>query len=69
MVYFGCCVFWGNVEVGRDVMVLELWEVYYVVVLSYGVEDYWVLEIFGEELLGVCFVWVFVGWYNGFFEN
>ncbi|KAM9209229.1 NADPH:adrenodoxin oxidoreductase, mitochondrial [Dugong dugon] len=63
------CAFWGNVVVGRDVMVPELREAYHAVVLSYGAEDHHALGIPGEELPGVLSARAFVGWYNGLPEN
>lgn len=57
--------FYGNVEVGRDVMVEELLAAYDAVVIAAGSpNDRW-LGIPGEHLQGVYGSSVFVGWYNG----
>ncbi|KAM4761583.1 NADPH:adrenodoxin oxidoreductase, mitochondrial isoform 3-T3 [Cyanocitta cristata] len=63
------CAYYGNVTVGRDVMVPELQQAYHAVVLSYGAEDSRVLGIPGENLPGVYSARAFVGWYNGLPEN
>ncbi|XP_053938975.1 NADPH:adrenodoxin oxidoreductase, mitochondrial isoform X2 [Cuculus canorus] len=63
------CAYYGNVTVGRDVMVAELQQAYHAVVLSYGAEDNRVLGIPGENLSGVYSARAFVGWYNGLPEN
>ncbi|KFP83906.1 hypothetical protein N311_08079, partial [Apaloderma vittatum] len=63
------CAYYGNVTVGRDVMVAELRQAYHAVVLSYGAEDNRVLGIPGENLSGVYSARAFVGWYNGLPEN
>uniref|UniRef100_UPI00358E1AB2 NADPH:adrenodoxin oxidoreductase, mitochondrial n=1 Tax=Myxine glutinosa TaxID=7769 RepID=UPI00358E1AB2 len=61
--------FYGNVMVGRDVMVSDLQEAYDAVVLSYGAEDDQLLRIPGEQLPGVYSARAIVGWYNGLPEN
>jgi adrenodoxin-NADP+ reductase len=58
--------FFGNVNVGRDVSLKELRELYDVVVLAYGCESDRKLGIAGEETLnGVLSAREFVAWYNG----
>jgi ferredoxin--NADP+ reductase len=56
--------FFGNVEVGRDVLLHELLDLYDVVVLATGAERDRLLGIPGEGLPGVVGSGVFVGWYN-----
>uniref|UniRef100_K7FK23 NADPH:adrenodoxin oxidoreductase, mitochondrial n=1 Tax=Pelodiscus sinensis TaxID=13735 RepID=K7FK23_PELSI len=63
------CSFYGNVTIGKDVMVEELEQAYHAVVLSYGAEDNRILGIPGENLSGVYSARAFVGWYNGLPEN
>ncbi len=55
----------GNVEVGRDVRVDELLEIYDAVVLAYGAPHDNRLGIPGESLANVFGSNAFVGWYNG----
>ncbi|MEX2453283.1 MAG: FAD-dependent oxidoreductase [Rhodospirillaceae bacterium] len=55
----------GNVEVGRDITIPELLEVYDAVVLAYGAPHDNRLGIPGEELPNVFGSNAFVGWYNG----
>lgn len=55
----------GNIEVGRDVSVDELLEIYDAVVLAYGAPHDNKLGIAGEELANVYGSNAFVGWYNG----
>lgn len=57
--------FFGNVEVGRDVAISELREIYDVVVLATGAPDDRKLGIPGEALQGVHGAAEFVAWYNG----
>jgi adrenodoxin-NADP+ reductase len=58
--------FWGNVQVGRDVSVQELRELYDVVVLAYGCESDRKLGLPGEDSLsGILSAREFVAWYNG----
>ena len=57
--------FFGNVEVGRDVKLNELLELYDAVVLATGAARDRQLEIPGEDLPGVIGSGAFVGWYNG----
>jgi ferredoxin--NADP+ reductase len=57
--------FWGDVEVGRDVTLDELREIYDAVVLATGAPEDRRLGIPGEELSGVCGSGAFVRWYNG----
>jgi NADPH-dependent glutamate synthase beta subunit-like oxidoreductase len=57
--------FFGNVEVGRDVKLDELRELYDAVVLATGAPRDRRLGIAGEDLQGVMGSGAFVGWYNG----
>lgn len=57
--------FFGNVEVGRDVKLEELLELYDAVALATGAPQDRRLGIAGEELTGVMGSGAFVGWYNG----
>jgi NADPH-dependent glutamate synthase beta subunit-like oxidoreductase len=57
--------FFGNVEVGRDIKLNELRELYDVVVLATGAQRDRRLGIAGEDLPGVMGSGAFVGWYNG----
>ncbi|XP_032640974.1 NADPH:adrenodoxin oxidoreductase, mitochondrial isoform X2 [Chelonoidis abingdonii] len=63
------CAYYGNVTIGKDVMVKELQRAYHAVVLSYGAEDNQILGIPGENLSTVYSARAFVGWYNGLPEN
>ncbi len=57
--------YFGNVEVGKDVSIPELLELYDAVVLSVGAPGDRPLGIPGEEKRGVFGSASFVGWYNG----
>ncbi|MHA1537645.1 MAG: FAD-dependent oxidoreductase [Alphaproteobacteria bacterium] len=57
--------FFGNVEIGGDVGIAELREIYDVVVLATGASRDRDLGIPGSGLAGVVGVAAFVGWYNG----
>ncbi len=57
--------FLGNVEVGRDITIPELLEIYDAVVLAYGAPHDNRLGIPGEDLANVFGSNAFVGWYNG----
>ncbi|NQV60646.1 MAG: FAD-dependent oxidoreductase [Alphaproteobacteria bacterium] len=57
--------FYGNVEVGRDVSLAELREMYDAVVLAIGSPEDRTLGIPGEDKQGVIGSAAFVGWYNG----
>src|SRR5215207_10234013 len=57
--------FIGNVTVGRDVSVSELFDLYDAVVLATGAPHDRKLGISGEDLPGVVGSAEFVGWYNG----
>jgi len=62
--------FMGNVQVGRDVSLNELRDLYDVVVLAYGCESDNKLGIDGEERLkGILSAREFVAWYNAFFSR
>lgn len=60
----GPAAFWGNVEVGRDVSLAELGELYDAVVLATGAPEDRKLGLPGEDLPGVHGSARFVGWYN-----
>jgi len=57
--------YFGNVEVGRDVTLEELREIYDVVILAVGAPADRVLSIPGADKIGVHGSAAFVGWYNG----
>lgn len=57
--------FYGNVEIGRDVTLLELRDMYDAVVLAIGAPSDKKLTIPGANKLGVHGSAAFVGWYNG----
>ncbi|XP_014616513.1 PREDICTED: NADPH:adrenodoxin oxidoreductase, mitochondrial isoform X2 [Polistes canadensis] len=57
--------FIGNVNVGKDVTVDQLQELYHAVLLTYGAEEDKLLNIPGEDLSNVISGRRFVGWYNG----
>lgn len=61
--------FFGNVQVGKDVSLMELREWYDVVVLAYGAASDAKLNIPGEHLNGVYSARKFVNWYNGHPDN
>jgi len=56
--------FLGHVDVGKDVSVAELRELYDAVVLATGAPEDWTLGIPGEDLAGVFGSAEFVAWYN-----
>jgi adrenodoxin-NADP+ reductase len=60
--------FFGHVNVGNDVSVQELREMYDAVVLSYGCQSDRRMGIPGEQLDGVLSAREFVAWYNGEFQ-
>ena len=57
--------YYGNVEVGRDVSLEELKEMYDAIVLAVGAPRDRKLGIPGEDKIGVFGSADFVGWYNG----
>ena len=57
--------FFGNVEMGRDVSVAELRQLYDAVVLATGCSTDKRLTIKGDDKAGVLGVASFVNWYNG----
>ncbi|KAG6407738.1 hypothetical protein SASPL_130735 [Salvia splendens] len=59
------CSFFGNVSLGSSVTLLELRNMYNVVVLAYGAESDRSLGILKEELAGIHPAREFVWWYNG----
>jgi ferredoxin--NADP+ reductase len=60
-----CVRYYGNVELGRDVSILELRQFYDAVVLTTGMPGDRTLGIPGEDKAGVIGSAAFVGWYNG----
>ncbi len=58
------CHFFGNVEVGRDITLSELREMYDAVVLAVGAGHDRMAGIPGEDKMGVIGSATFVGWYN-----
>uniref|UniRef100_A0A6B2L3K5 NADPH:adrenodoxin oxidoreductase, mitochondrial n=1 Tax=Arcella intermedia TaxID=1963864 RepID=A0A6B2L3K5_9EUKA len=56
--------FFGNVEVGRELSVIDLQDLYHVVVFAVGSMEDTKLGIPGEELRGVHSARDFVEWYN-----
>ena len=57
--------FFGNIEIGKDISIKELRNIYDVVILAIGSESDNRLEIKGANLKGVYGSAEFVGWYNG----
>ncbi|XP_076654150.1 NADPH:adrenodoxin oxidoreductase, mitochondrial isoform X1 [Halictus rubicundus] len=57
--------FIGNVNVGKDVSIQQLQEIYHAVLLTYGAEEDKQFNIPGENLENVISGRRFVGWYNG----
>ena len=57
--------FFGNIEIGKDILLDELRKIYDVVILATGSELDNKLEIEGLNLKGVYGSAEFVGWYNG----
>jgi NADPH-dependent glutamate synthase beta subunit-like oxidoreductase len=57
--------FYGNVEIGRDVSLMELRKMYDAVVLAIGAPSDKKLTIPGADKIGVHGSAAFVGWYNG----
>ncbi len=57
--------YYGNVEVGRDISIEELKDMYDAIVLAVGAPRDRKLGIPGEEKIGVYGSADFVGWYNG----
>ena len=57
--------FLGNLEVGKDIQISELMELYHVIVFTTGMPGSSLLGINGENLIGVHPSSTFVGWYNG----
>jgi hypothetical protein len=56
--------FWGNVEIGRDVTLAELRELYDAVVIATGAPRDRRLDVPGEALPGIIRSGEFVGWLN-----
>jgi NADPH-dependent glutamate synthase beta subunit-like oxidoreductase len=57
--------FWGNVEIGRDVTLAELRDLYDAVVVATGAPRDRRLDVPGEGLSGIIQSGQFVGWLNG----
>ncbi|XP_076674784.1 NADPH:adrenodoxin oxidoreductase, mitochondrial isoform X2 [Andrena cerasifolii] len=57
--------FIGNVNVGTDITIKELQDIYHAVLLTYGAEEDRVFGIPGENLNNIISGRRFVGWYNG----
>ncbi|KAG9454656.1 hypothetical protein H6P81_007560 [Aristolochia fimbriata] len=57
--------FIGNVSLGSSISLLDLRNIYHVVVLAYGAESDRSFGIPGEDLLGIHSAREFVWWYNG----
>lgn len=57
--------FVGNVQVGRDVSIAELQELYDAVILATGAPHDRNLDLPGEEFANIFGSAAFVGWYNG----
>ena len=57
--------FFGNVEVGRDLSLAELHEIYDAVVLAVGAPVDRPMGVPGDQKRGVFGAAAFVGWYNG----
>lgn len=57
--------FLGNVEIGRDISLAELREIYDAVIIATGAAQDRRLGVPGEDLPGVYPSWPVVGWYNG----
>ncbi len=58
------CRFFGNVNIGNDVSIEELKNIYDVIIISNGANSDKKLGIPGEDLEGVIGSASFVGWYN-----
>lgn len=57
--------YFGNVAIGRDLAISELFAFHHAVILAYGAETDRRLGIPGEDLPGSHTATEFVGWYNG----
>ena len=57
--------FWGNVEVGADLDLLDLRAAYHAVVIATGAQADRKLQLEGSDLDGVHSATEFVSWYNG----
>lgn len=60
------CNFYGNVEVGKDVLIKDLRRNYSAVVLAYGCSRDKDLNIPGEKLKNVLSAGSVINWYNGY---
>jgi adrenodoxin-NADP+ reductase len=61
--------FYGNIELGKNISLKELRELYDIVILCYGTEIDNQLGIPGENVRNVISARDFVGWYNGLPAN
>jgi ferredoxin/flavodoxin---NADP+ reductase len=57
--------FYGNVTIGKDILLSELQETYHAVIIACGATADRKLNIPGEDLAGSYSATEFVGWYNG----
>lgn len=57
--------FLGNVNFGRDISLVELQNLYDIVLLTYGADENRLINIPGEDLKNVISARKIVGWYNG----
>ncbi|EIE19717.1 nucleotide-binding domain-containing protein [Coccomyxa subellipsoidea C-169] len=57
--------FLGNVNVGQDIQLIELRQIYSAVILAYGAESNRQLGVPGEDLRNVMSAREFVWWFNG----
>ncbi|KAI6649341.1 hypothetical protein LOD99_11707 [Oopsacas minuta] len=63
------CRFYGNISVGTDISLSQLFTYYSAIVLAYGADSDRKLEIPGENAKGFLSARRFVGWYNGLPED
>jgi len=61
--------FYGNVNLGKDILLDDLIGAYHAVVLCYGSAQDKMLQIDGEDSLNTISARNFVGWYNGVPED
>jgi ferredoxin--NADP+ reductase len=58
-------VFFGHVDVGKDISISELLQTHHAVVVACGAESDHRLDVPGEDIAGSYAASAFVGWYNG----
>lgn len=61
--------FYGNIQLGKDISLKKLRELYDIVILCYGTELDNQLGISGEGVKNVISARDYVGWYNGLPDN